>query len=149
MTPQQIKSSICALFEVQQDGETFVISTPLNMSGLDKVHIYASPRGDGKWRLDDNGEVAFSAAMAGVNTKSEQFQAAIEASMFGGPSLVEWDADEETLALNVSADEIGLGCLALAHMASRLYLSVMLPKKTREKKRLSGADSLHYYGNRK
>jgi len=133
MTPQQIKSSICALFEVQQDGETLVVSTPLNISGRDRIHVYVSPLGDGRWRLDDNGEVAFAAAMAGINTKTEQFQALVEASMFGGPPSILWDESDEALALDVGSEEIGMGCLALAHVASRLYLSAILPRKIKEK----------------
>lgn len=133
MTPQQIKNSICTLFEVQQDGETLVVSTPLHISGRDRIHVYVSPLGNGRWRLDDNGEVAFAAAMAGINPKTEQFQVLVEASIFGGPPSVFWDEGDETLILDVDSEEIGMGCLALAHVASRLYLSAILPRKIKEK----------------
>lgn len=133
MTPQQIKNSICALFDVQQDGDTLVVSTPLNTSGEDKVHIYITPTENNLWRIDDNGETAFAAAMAGVNTRTEQFKTAVEASIYGSSPLLTWDDDDEFFSIVTNFHDIGVNCLALAHAASRLYLSTTTPKKIKEK----------------
>lgn len=72
MTTTNLKRDICSLFEVHDDEKGVQrIVTPLEYSGSgDHVVVRVRPQ-DGVFRIDENGEAAFLAALNGGNTDKE------------------------------------------------------------------------------
>lgn len=90
-----IKHAICAAFDVHEDaGGIQRVVTPMEYAGVgDKIVVRVRPFGDG-WRIDENGEAAFYASMAGADLESETVSRWLQEL----PAPVIFDKDETLLA---------------------------------------------------
>lgn len=90
------KQAICDLFEVHIENGVARVVTPLEYSGTgDNIVVRVRPKG-AEFSIDENGEAAFHAAMAGGDMASEVVARWIEEVHADG--LVKFDADSETLS---------------------------------------------------
>lgn len=130
MTPQQVKASICALFKVEEDDGVLAIETPLRNLGDDHIVVFASPSEDGKWRIDDNGDTAFSLSLAGYNIVNDRFDEVAQQCCMLPETL--WDTEEQQFSMLVEAKDIGIASLLVATAASRL-INAITSRKERKK----------------
>lgn len=131
MTPQQVKASICALFESREEDGVLLVKTPISNLSNDNIVAYISQEDNsGKWRVDDNGETSFSLDLAGVDTATDAFNSFVKTAI--SDCDVEWD--DEELHLLVEASEVGMAVLLLANVSSRIsLLATSKPERSKSK----------------
>lgn len=128
MTPQQVKASICALFEVKEEEGVLFIQTPLSNLANDSIVVYATGLEDGgMWRVDDNGETAFSLSLAGCNITTDAFSET--AGLLCKGSAVSWNADDLDLSMTVEPKDIGIASIIIATTASKIITAVTAKKE--------------------
>ncbi len=124
-----IKNDICALFEAYQDEHGVLrVVTPLEYSGTsDRVIVRVRPSASG-FRIDDNGEAAFLASLAGGDMGARPVQRWIED--LRGTSSVSWE--DETLIAQVNDERLVAPYIfSVAEAAQQLYvLATALPEKS-------------------
>lgn len=131
MTPQQVKASICALFEVKEEGGVLSIQTPLRNLANDQIMVYATPLDGGdEWIIDDNGDTAFALSMAGHDISTDTFSES--ARLACGERIMQWDADSLEISMLVKAKDIGIASLMVAAASSRL-INAIASRKERKK----------------
>jgi hypothetical protein len=117
----EIKRSICSLFDVYSDenGVQRVV-TPIEYPGkADKVVVRVRPAADGSFTVDENGEAAFYASMAGGDIESEPMKRWLEElSSLGTVSLTE---DETLVCSGTNQKLVAPYIFRVAEAAQQLY----------------------------
>jgi hypothetical protein len=116
-----IKRSICALFDVfaDENGVQRVV-TPIEYPGTsDKVVVRVRPDGVGGFTVDENGEAALYASMAGGDTDSEAMKRWLEDLPGLGP--VQLSEDEVLVCEGTNPKLIAPYIFRVAEAAQQLY----------------------------
>jgi hypothetical protein len=116
-----IKRSICSLFDVYSDENGVQrIVTPIEYPGTaDKVVIRIRPAGDGGFTVDENGEAALYASMAGGDIDSEPMKRWLdELSSLSPVSLTE---DETLVCFGTNQKLVAPYIFRVAEAAQQLY----------------------------
>jgi len=114
-----LKQEICSLFEVHPDeGGVQRIVTPLEYPGsADRVIVRVRPAGAG-YRVDENGEAAFYAAMNGGDVESRTVVRWAEELPWHSPVTFE----DEIIAANAQSEALIAPCIfRVAEAAQQLY----------------------------
>lgn len=116
-----IKRSICALFEVYADEKGVQrIVTPIEYPGTsDRIVVRVRPQPDGGYRVDENGEAAMYANMADGDTESEVVKRWIDDLPGSGP--VTMDDDETLIVKGHDTRLIAPSIFRVAEAAQHLY----------------------------
>lgn len=115
-----IKTRICALFQVFEDeGGVQRIVTPIEYGSTgDAVVVRVRPRGDGGFVVDENGEAALSASMAGGDVECDAVQRWLEDLRLVSPVMF----DDETLCTVAQNElEIAPAVFRVAEAAQQLF----------------------------
>ncbi len=119
-TTINLSRSICSLFQVIQDeAKVQRVVTPLEYPGSgDKVVIRVRPQNDG-YQIDENGEAAFYAAMAGGDVDSENVSRWAAELLTISP--VAFGDDDRLAALAPSGAHVAPYIIRVAEAAQQLY----------------------------
>lgn len=129
MTTSNLKRDICSLFEVHDDEKGVQrIVTPLEYSGSgDHVVVRVRPQ-DGTFRIDENGEAAFLAALNGGNTDKEVIARWV--ADLTDANNIKLDEDEIIYAELKSEKLIAAYVIKVAAAAQQLYsMAVSRPER--------------------
>lgn len=115
-----LNHAICSLFEVHQDDATLQrVVTPIEYTGTgDNVVVRVRIRDDG-WQVDDNGEAAFFAGMAGGDIEAENLTRWLES---GITAPAQYRADDESIVALINDENlIAPAIFRVAQAAQTLY----------------------------
>src|SRR5476649_573871 len=115
-----IKTRIYSLFQVFEDeGGVQRIVTPIEYSATgDAVVVRVRPHGDGAYTVDENGEAALNASMAGGDIECDAVQRWLEDLRLISPMMF----DEEVLCLVAQNEiEIAPAIFRVAEAAQQLF----------------------------
>jgi hypothetical protein len=120
VTSSELKHSICSLFTVLEDqGGVQRVVTPIELgAGSDAVVVRVRPLGDGAFQVDENGEAALHATMAGGDVESD----AVERWLEDICSTHIMSFKDEVLSVTAyDKKDLALSILRVAQAADQLY----------------------------
>jgi hypothetical protein len=115
-----LNQSICALFQVHQDDETLQrVITPFEYTGMgDNVVVRVRKRMHG-WQVDDNGEAAFFASMAGGDIEADGITRWLDD---GITKPAQYNAEDESIVAEVDNEAlIATAIFRVAQASQTLY----------------------------
>ncbi len=114
----QVKQTICSLFTVSEEENVLRVITPLYYGESHDQIVVCARREGALWRLDDNGDAAFYANMAGADIDSGSVQRWLET--LAQPT--QWDAAGEAFYITkITERQIAPLALKITEAASQLY----------------------------
>lgn len=115
-----IKSLICGLFDVLPDEKgVYRVITPMEYIGTkEKVVVRIRPAGEGKFKIDDNGDAMFYASMSGADVESETVKTWLSELPNNFPISVE---DEVILSQTDEEMEIASLVIKVAQVSQDFY----------------------------